>query len=458
MESEMALIDVEKEMSEAPLSGAHIRFAALIGTVLFIDGYDLFNAAYVAPYVKAQWSLTSQQIGLMLSLGIAGLAVGALLQGPLADRFGRRRVMLAGIWLLGLASLSLALFANSFVVFCALRAGLGVALGMLSPIAFVYINEWAPARYATRFATISFVRPFSLGGIFAGIAGLTLAPDFGWHALYFVGASALLIALLCHAVLPESVRYLAARGDWTRVASVLSKARPDRAALYRDASGFETGVVEHAGGIATLFDRDHRATTIAIWVASALSLFCLHGLTAWLPSILLHEGAAVQTAFGYGTLLMTMQILGGAVAGWSADRVDRVAVMAIGFLGAAGSLILLAFTIHGAFAFVAVAGAGFFVFGTQAVMNNFTAASYETRLRGTGVGTAVAFSRVGGVAGPILIGWMQGAQGALWLTLFMLAAAQVVAALVIATRLSRSGRKSYEIAHRAGPTPLQTGH
>lgn len=311
----MALIDVEKEMSEAPLSGAHIRFAALIGTVLFIDGYDLFNAAYVAPYVKAQWSLTSQQIGLMLSLGIAGLAVGALLQGPLADRFGRRRVMLAGIWLLGLASLSLALLANSFVVFCALRAGLGVALGMLSPIAFVYINEWAPARYANRYATISFVLPFSLGGIFAGIAGLTLAPDFGWHALYFVGASALLIALLCHAVLPESVRYLAARGDWTRVAAVLAKARPDRAALYRDASGFETGVVEHASGIATLFDRDHRATTIAIWAASALSLFCLHGLTAWLPSILLHEGAAVQTAFGYGTLLMTMQILGGVVAG-----------------------------------------------------------------------------------------------------------------------------------------------
>jgi MFS family permease len=454
----MALIDVEKEMSEAPLSGAHIRFAALIGTVLFIDGYDLFNAAYVAPYVKAQWSLSSQQIGLMLSLGIAGLAVGALVQGPLADRFGRRRVMLAGIWLLGIASLALASLAHSFLVFCMLRAGLGVALGMLSPIAFIYINEWAPARSANRYATIAFVLPFSLGGIFAGIAGLVLAPRFGWHSLYLVGSSAILIALLCHAVLPESVRYLAARGKWADVVAVLSKARPDRTIAYREAKGFEKGPVQPAGGFATLFDRDHRATTIAIWVASALSLFCLHGLTAWLPSILLHEGAAVQTAFGYGTLLMTMQILGGAVAGWSADRADRVPVMAVGFLGAAASLVLLAFTIHGSFAFVAVAGAGFFVFGTQAVMNNFTAASYATRLRGTGVGTAVAFSRVGGVAGPILIGRMQGSEHALWLTLSVLAAAQVAAALVIATRLTRNGRKAYEIAHRAGPTPLQTGH
>ncbi|MEG3168477.1 MFS transporter [Sphingomonas sp. LB3N6] len=437
------MIDVEREMGEAPLSRFHLRFAALIGTVLFIDGYDLFNAAYVAPYVKAQWQLGAPQVGLMLSLGLAGLAAGALLQGPLADRFGRRRIMLAGVWLLGLASLALATLAHDFSTFCVLRVALGIALGMLSPIAFVYINEWAPASCANRYATMAFVLPFSLGGIFAGLAGMTLAPTYGWHALYWIGAAAIPIALLCHAVLPESVRFLAARERWAEVRAILRRLRPDRVGAYGESATFIAGGAPHDGGstLATVFDARHRTVTLTIWIASALSLFCLHGLTAWLPSILLREGAAVNTAFGYGSLLMTMQIVGGLVAGWFADRHGRLPVMAAGFVGGAAALLLLATTIGGSLAFVAVAAAGFFIFGTQAVMNNYTAVSYATAIRGTAVGMAVAVSRIGGVAGPLLIGWTQTMPHALWTTLAMLAAAQAIAALVVASHHARTRRR-----------------
>lgn len=149
-------INVARELGDMRLGAFHIRFAHLMGAILFIDGYDLFNAAYVAPYVKAQWALSPFQIGLMLSIGLAGLASGALLQGPLADRWGRRRVLLAAVTGLGLASLALWLWAPKFVIFCALRAVLGVCLGMISPLAFVYINEWAPARCANRYATLAF--------------------------------------------------------------------------------------------------------------------------------------------------------------------------------------------------------------------------------------------------------------------------------------------------------------
>lgn len=431
---EEAAIDIGREMRDAPLSAFHLRFAALLGSVLFIDGYDLFNAGYVAPFIRTEWHLAQRELGLMLSIGLAGLAGGALLQGPLADRFGRRRVMLLAVWLLGLASLALATLAGDFTSFCLLRAALGLSLGMISPLAFVYINEWAPAASANRYATLAFVLPFSLGGIAAGLAGIALAPRFGWHALYLVGAVAIPIALLCHVALPESIRFLAAAGRWPEVVRILSKARPDHAARYLVATRF---VGEDApagrGSIATLLDSRHRRTTLTIWVASALSLFCLHGLTGWLPTILLREGAAVNTAFGYGSLLMTMQIVGGAVAGWLADRAGRVPVMTLGFLGGALALLLLGATIAGDHAFVAVAGAGFFIFGTQAVMNNYTAMSYETHLRGTAVGLAVAFSRIGGVLGPIMIGWTQEMPHALWATLIMLAAAQAAASLVIAS-------------------------
>jgi MFS family permease len=444
------VIDVAAEMREAPLSGFHIRFAVLMGVILFIDGYDLFNAAYVAPYVRKEWGLDASQIGMMLSIGVAGLATGALLQGPLADRFGRRAITLAAVWLLGLASLALAFLAHSFEVFCALRLALGVALGMLSPLAFVYINEWAPSRYANRFATLAFVLPFSLGGIAAGLAGLVVAPEWGWRALYMIGGLALPVALIAHAMLPESVRFLAARERWDRVAHILSRARPDRAAAYVGAA-FRSGEPSTGkGAFASLLAPHYVRTTLSIWAAGALSLLCIHGLTGWLPSIVLAEGAGVRTAFGYGSLLMTMQIFGGLAGGWLADRFDRVPVICWGFVGGALSLIALAATINGPFAIVAVAATGFFIFGAQAVLNNHIAMSYETHLRSTAVGVAVAVNRIGGIAGPLLIGFTQGLPAALWATLGMLAFAQLLAAVI----LRAPGRPSTSLKPTSAPSVI----
>jgi len=100
-------------------------------------------------------------------------------------------------------------------------------------------------------------------------------------------------------------------------------------------------------------------------------------------------------------------------------------ILATGFAGAALAMLLLATTIGGNLAFIAVACSGVFIFGTQAVMNNYTAMSYETYLRGTAVGIAGAVSRVGGMLGPILIGWTQEMRNAMWATLLMLALPQL---------------------------------
>lgn len=441
-------IDVAAEMREAPLSRFHVTFAVLIGAILFLDGYDLFNAAYVAPYVRKAWGLGAPQIGMMLSIGLVGLAAGALVQGPLADRFGRRIITLSAVWLLGLASLCLAFLAHSFEVFCAIRLALGVALGMLSPLAFVYINEWAPSRCANRYATLAFVLPFSLGGIFAGIAGLVVAPQWGWQALYLIGGLSIPVALVAHFMLPESVRFLAAKGRWSEVSLILARARPDRAAAYVDAR-FQSG--ETSSGktsFSALLAPRYLKTTLSIWLAGALSLLCIHGLTGWLPSIVLAEGSGVRTAFGYGSLLMTMQIFGGMAGGWLADRYGRVQVVCWGWVGGAISLIGLATTLHTPFAMVSVAATGFFIFGAQAVMNNHIAMSYETGLRSTAVGVAVAVNRIGGVAGPMLIGFTQGLPAALWATLGMLAAAQVLAALT----LWAPGRSGAPLQPASGPS------
>lgn len=427
-------IDVARELGQSRLQRFHLHFAALLGAMLFIDGYDLFSAAYVAPYIRAEWSLQPTQIGLMLSIGLAGLALGAVLQGPLSDRWGRRRIMLAAVWSLGLVSLALCA-APDFRTFCALRALLGLCLGMISPLAFVYINEWAPADCGNRFATLTFVVPFSLGGVAAGLVGMAVGPMFGWRALYGVGVLALPVALAGQMALPESVRHLVQHGGRDAVARLLTKARPDRAQAYATATRFVSG--EEPGPrpspLALLGPR-YRRLTLSLWAAGALSLFCIHGLTGWLPSIVLKTGADVRTAFGYGSLLMAMQIVGGALGGWLADRHGRINAMVMGFFGGAVALLLLIPTLGSPLAMIMVALTGLCVFGAQAVMNNFISMSYETSLRGVGVGLAVGINRIGGVLGPLLIGWTQQTAGGLWRTLGMLAAAQLLAALIFLWR------------------------
>lgn len=429
-------MDIEAELRQAKLSWFHIRLALVLGCVLFVDGYDLFNAGYIAPYLKREWGLDDRQIGVMLSTGIAGLAIGAYFQAPVARWIGRRAAVAAGCTLLALASLAMATLVNDFTGYLALRLVLGISLGMLSPLAFVYVNEWAPARSANLFATISFVLPFSLGGIAAGLAAMTLGPPYGWRALYLVAGIGLPIALLSYLLLPESLVHLLKRERTSQIRSYLGAIRPDRRDIHASVKRFTLAEPSHgATGLAPLFSEKYRARTVCIWLASALSLVCLHGLTGWLPSILVSEGSAFASAFGYGTLLMSMQIVGGTVAGAFADRYGRARVMTWGFTGSALVMVGMVPALGSASMALMVAAAGFTIFGTQAIMNNFTALSYEPALRATGTGAAVAFSRVGGVVGPLLIGWSRSLGADIWVTFTMLAATQLLAAgIVIALR------------------------
>lgn len=364
-------MDIEAELRGAKLSWFHIRLALVLGCVLFVDGYDLFNGGYIAPYIRDEWGLSDRQIGVMLSMGIAGLAIGAYLQAPLARRVGRRAAIAVGCIVLALASLTMATIVNDFASFLVLRLILGISLGMLSPLVFVYVNEWAPGHSANLFATISFVLPFSLGGIAAGVAAMTLGPLYGWRALYLVAGIGLPIALLGYLFLPESLVRLLKQGRIDQIRSYLVAIRPDRRAIYEAARHFTLPEPSHgATGLAPLFSANYRVRTICIWLASALSLVCLHGISGWLPSLLVAQGTAFSSAFGYGTLLMTMQIVGGGVAGGLADRYGRARVMTWGFVGSAIVMIGMVFALGNGWMALMVAGAGFTIFGTQAIMNS----------------------------------------------------------------------------------------
>lgn len=443
-----------EEVGSAPIGKFHWTFGILIGFVMLFDGYDLFNAAYVIPLVAKTWKPDPTTIGIMLSSGIVGLSLGSVLQGPLADRFGRRKVLLWALFLLTACNLCLAALVNSPLSFAASRMVLGTALGMITPLVITYINEWAPKKKSNTFTIWTFQVGFSIGGILAGVIGITMGQQLGWQSIYVVGSASLLVAIYAYYRLPESIQYLAVREDHEKIRNLLISLRPERTELYRNASFTRIRSEEKRGSIKTLLVPAYRRATLINWVAGFLSLFCIHGLTGWLPSMVIQRGEAISSAFGYGSLIMLASLFGGMSSGWFADRVrSRVKAMVVWYVAAAVAMVALALFSERYMMIVFVAAAGFFVFGAQAVLNNFQVMSYPTEVRGTGMGIAVGINRIGGIMGPFLIGLLHTISPDPSVTFAGLAAALVLAALCVS--LSKRTDPQAVIAGQANSAPAK---
>ncbi len=229
------MIDVREEIAGAPIGRYHGLIAALIGLVVFFDGYDTFNAAYVIHYVVKPWHLAPSQAGFLVSSGLIGFMLGSLVQGGFSDRFGRRATLLAALWIATIFSFATAVLARSFLWFCALRLLTGIGLGTLLPIGVTYMSEYAPRRFVNTFSLWGWAFGFAAGGVAASAVGIFLTPALGWQALYYVASLSVVLLAICHAALPESLQFAAMRGRMQDIAKILGRLNPVNSARYRRA-------------------------------------------------------------------------------------------------------------------------------------------------------------------------------------------------------------------------------
>jgi MFS family permease len=401
-------IDVHAELEDAKLSAFHWRLGAIMGLLTLFDGYDTFNPAYVIHYVAGPWGLKAGQAGLLISSGLVGFLLGAALHGVAADRFGRRGTLLAGLWVTSVFTLLTALLANSFASFCVLRLLTGMGLGVLLPLATTYINELAPRRVANTFSLWGVALGWAAGGTLAGVVGVFATPALGWQSLYWVGSLSFLLLPFMHLMLPESPKFLALKGRTAEIRDMLAKLRPERAHIYASAT-IATGDPQVSGSlILELLQPRYRRTTIAIWVTAFLSLFCIFGLSGWIPTVMIQRGETFAASFGFGALMQIMSFVGGLVLGHLVDRFGRSRGLLSLWWGLGGCAVLTLVFFNDHLVNVScVAAAGFFSIGAQFVLNNFTATAYDTNVRATAVGMELGVGRVGAILGPFVAGALQ---------------------------------------------------
>src|SRR5579862_6818571 len=264
------MIDVREEIANAPIGGYHRFLALLIGLVVFFDGYDTFNPAYVIHYVAKPWHLAPSQAGLLVSSGLIGFMIGSLQQGKFSDRYGRRLTLLGALWIVTVFSFATATLGRSFFSFCTLRLLTGLGMGALLPLGVTYVNEYAPRRLANTFSMWGWALGWAAGGIVAAAIGIYLTPIFGWQALYYAASLSIVLALVCHLALPESLQFSAMRGNWQGITEVLCRLNPSQAARYK-AAGEKFMFPEprdRQASVSLLLSPHYRRTTLSVWVAA----------------------------------------------------------------------------------------------------------------------------------------------------------------------------------------------
>src|SRR5258708_21965096 len=216
-----SLADVAEFIDAQPVGGFQIRLLLTCAAVLFFDGFDTQAIGYVAPALAKEWGLTKGALGPVFSAGLVGLMIGALVFGPLADRVGRKKIIILSTLAFGLGALVTA-FVQDVNTLLAIRFLTGLGLGGAMPNAVAMTSEFNPRRRRATMVMIMFCG-FSVGAALGGFLAAALIPQFGWRSVFVVGGLAplLLVPILVRR-LPESVRFLALTGRaQERVAELL---------------------------------------------------------------------------------------------------------------------------------------------------------------------------------------------------------------------------------------------
>jgi AAHS family 4-hydroxybenzoate transporter-like MFS transporter len=379
------------------------RIALLCAIVAAMEGFNTQSVGFIAPALAQAFHLTPADLGLFFSLGLFGLLLGAIFVAPLADRFGRRPVLLVCVPLLGLCSL-LTAASPSVSVLDSLRFLTGLAIGGALPNTIALTSEYSPHRRRSLLVALMFTG-FIFGSIGAGLSATRLVPAFGWQAVFILGGVLpLAFAPVLYFALPESIRFLVLRRAPPKAIAALLR-RLDPALQTARNTRFITGEAASSGASVVALFREGRAKrTLLLWVISFMSLFDIYLLANWLPTEMRALGFPIQTAILVGTVLQ-FGGLTGTIFGWLADRIGANIALATAYFVGAICVTCIGLVGHNeALVMLAVLGSGFGILGGQTVANAVAAISYPTEMRSTGVGWATGIGRIGSIVGPGLAG------------------------------------------------------
>ena len=402
-------LGVQAFVDALPLNRYHWLVFSLCALCLIFDGFDAQAMGYVAPALRESLGLSASSLGPIFSASLFGMLIGALSLGMLADRVGRRPVLIGALAFCGMTMCATAYIETAQQLLAA-RFVTGLGLGTLLPTALAMTSEFSPGRNRatiTMLMSLGFVSGAAIGGAIASF----VIPHLGWQGVFtLAGGASLVTSLIMLRWLPESIQFLAATETaafprTTRVARALARdpALPEQTWFSEKHSNAASNV-KH--GWSQLFKNGYAVTTFILWLLNFANLLDLYFLSNWLPTLLKESGLPLKVAMIGSAVLQSGGIPATILLSLLSKRIKLTHLLIGNFIIGAISMAVIGIAVKSSvpLLFVAIFFAGFCVVGGQSGVNAMGAYCYPTAMRTTGMGWANGIGRFGSVAGPIVGG------------------------------------------------------
>lgn len=381
---------------------AHARLITGVGVAWLFDAMDVGMLSFVIAAVHEEWQLNPVQMGWIGSIGSVGMAIGAIVFGMLADRIGRKTVLIVTLLIFSLGS-ALSALATGYAFFMVLRLLIGMGLGGELPVASTLVSESVASEHRGRSVVLldSF---WAAGWLLAALLSYFVIPHWGWRVAMVITGLAAVYAFYFREGIKESPVYLAK--------NVQAKPRfwPTFLKLWRP---------------------PYRRATLMLWVVWFMVVFSYYGMFLWLPSVMVLKGFSLINSFGYVLVMTLAQLPGYFVAAWLIEKWGRKPVLGGFLFGTA--LAALGFGLATSLPMLLISGMllSFFNLGAWGALYAYSPEQYPSVIRSSGSGLSAGIGRIGGIVGPLLVGTMIGHGAALPVIFGIFTAAILIAVVAV---------------------------
>ena len=436
-----------ERLEKLPVGSFHYKLLVVTGLGWLFDSMDTGIISFVLPVLAKEWALTADQVGWIGSIGLIGMALGAVLAGTVADKLGRKKVFAATVILYSVAT-GLCAVAWNYESLLVFRFFVGFGLGGELPVAATLMSEYAPSHLRGRFIVLleSF---WGLGWIVAALISYILIPQLGWKVAFLIGALPALYVFIIRLHTPESVRYLISQKKIDEAKQVILNLEKSLGVVSKpfdkDLNESELNSEKTAQPkFSSLWTPQFRTRTIMLWLAWFGIVYSYYGIFMWLPSMVFAQGFEVVKTFEYVLLMTFAQLPGYVAAAWLVDLIGRRYTLSIFLLMSGVCSYFFGNSATADELLMWGAAMSFFNLGAWGVIYTYTPELYPTSIRALGSGWAAGFGRIGGMLAPMLVGVLLVHGAPMDIIFAMFASVFVIVSIIVLALGIESKQKSLE--------------
>ena len=423
-------VNVNDVIDHAKFTPFHFNVVAWCLLIILFDGYDLAINGVVLPLLMNDWGLTAVQAGMLASTALAGMMFGAMIFGSLADKIGRKKVIMICIVLFSGLTFAGG-FASNPTEFGILRFLAGLGIGGVMPNLVALTSEYAPQKMRSTLVTTMF-SGYAVGGVMAALLGSWFTPSFGWEIMFFIAGIPLFLLPVIWKFLPESLTFIVKENKQEDARKIVRRLAPEVGVQASTTFELHQVNVPESASVASLFKRGRTVNTLLFWLAFFSCLLTMYALSSWLPKLMMAAGYSMDNSLMFMMVMNVGAVIGIVGGGILADRFHLKPVLM--FLGIMGAIVmsLMGLQSNQFILYILVFLAGAASIGSQMLLYSYVAQYYPLAVRSTGIGWSSAIGRMGAIVGPILIGALLGMSLPSYLNFIAVGLPVLITALAVA--------------------------